>query len=231
MFYLSGRGDLCGYPKSDRQDEFGWYFGDQERIEDKIYNDRERIVVNGTKPTVVVSSSLSSSTSMLTCTDSEEPEDYSLVENFSKRENVDADSKPVENIEMHSFNRPDDLELDVDVIERDADRVFTSSMRSTRDRSDSFRDENGSGEESPRAICYTPERLVRSQEYRILTPSPRCFGIPRSTPNGIDDASPKRYRGHRRRLGDLIDAKQFGEGLFRECTKITTFIACDMDEK
>lgn len=60
------------------------------------------------------------------------------------------------------------------------------------------------------AICYTPERLVRSQEYRILTPSPRYLSIRQSRMTGeTEDHRNTSFRSQRR-LNYLIDSKQLG---------------------
>ena len=219
MFYLSGGGNLSRNPKTDTEDEFGWYLSEHEQIEEKIYNNPARIVrlpqSNGNNPvkaTVTGFPSMDSTTSIVTSIDSEEPKNLELPEDSTKRQNGDeTDSATVENIEMNSFERSNNLELDLDMIEGDTDHVFTSAMRSSRDESDFLKTENETDDGCPRALSYTPERLVRSQEYRILTPSPRYYAIPRSIPNNIDSTIPRRYRGHRRRLGDLIDIKEFGE--------------------
>lgn len=64
-----------------------------------------------------------------------------------------------------------------------------------------------SSERREEYICYTPERLIRSQEYRILIPSPRRFAYTQRLALENEDGDAK-YR--RKRLSRLIDSKQIG---------------------
>ncbi|XP_020289045.1 uncharacterized protein LOC109857288 isoform X2 [Pseudomyrmex gracilis] len=120
----------------------------------------------------------------------------SFARNASKRE---PESGISEELELGSLTRDNDL--DIDLIEKDA--VETSDLPATDSSEGSIREES-----ETRAACYTPERLIRSQKYRILVPSPRCFIFPRFVAeNGSGE---RRFRHCRKRLSCLIDSKQIG---------------------
>jgi len=59
-------------------------------------------------------------------------------------------------------------------------------------------------------ICYTPERLIRSQEYRILIPSPRCFTFSQARFTAENENREWKSRRCRKQLSRLIDSKQIG---------------------
>lgn len=63
-------------------------------------------------------------------------------------------------------------------------------------------------EERVNPVCYTPERLIRSQEYRILVPSPHRFAYSqaRFTPENESGE----WKFHRKRLSRFIDPRQIG---------------------
>lgn len=114
----------------------------------------------------------------------------------------DADTSVTEDIELESLVHTSDLDLQLiedDVIESPCNCGASLSRVSGDDSS-----------EERSAFCYTPERLVRSLEYRILTPSPKYF-FDRAMENGppFRDSSPKTPR-FRRQLEVLIDSSQIG---------------------
>lgn len=59
-----------------------------------------------------------------------------------------------------------------------------------------------------KAICYTPERLIRSQEYRILVPSPRPFIFSQARIRPEDGNGERKFL--RKQLDCLIDSEQIG---------------------
>lgn len=59
-------------------------------------------------------------------------------------------------------------------------------------------------------ICYTPERLIRSQEYRILIPSPRCFTFSQARFTPENESREWKSRRCRKQLNRLIDSRQIG---------------------
>ncbi|XP_011304927.1 uncharacterized protein [Fopius arisanus] len=114
-------------------------------------------------------------------------------------------SVTMENIELESLVHPDDLDPRVigdDVIESVSNWGASFSHGSGDD---------SSGEIS--AFCYTPERLVRSREYRILTPSPKYF-FESSFEDGIASSpfneSRSKIPRFRIKLDDLIDSSKIG---------------------
>ncbi|XP_043271117.1 uncharacterized protein [Venturia canescens] len=214
MFYLSGRGKLSRHPEANDEDQFGWYLGDGELVEDKIYKKSSRSSrLPGQVNDVDESISTNPTVTIITCNDisDHEPSNYSVS---SDLKNEKTSLTAIEHIEMNSFVKhlsSENQDIDLEMIENDANRgVFTSSIKSAGELDDSLSSENKKVDNESRGFCYTPERLVRTQAYRILTPSPRYLSIPRSAVNGIDDTNTRRLRGHRRKIGDLIDAKQFG---------------------
>lgn len=61
-----------------------------------------------------------------------------------------------------------------------------------------------------KAICYTPERLIRSQEYRILVPSPRPFIFSQARIRPEDESRERNFCRYRKQLDCLIDSEQIG---------------------
>lgn len=72
-----------------------------------------------------------------------------------------------------------------------------------------YSNDSRSKPEALHGMCYTPERLVRSQEYRILAPSPRYLSI--SQPKIVQQKENLR-KGFccRRQLNCFTDSKQPG---------------------
>lgn len=130
--------------------------------------------------------SSASSASMLSCIDSDDPEHFALADDCGK-----ARDESGERIELTSI---------------DGDRERTDERFSSTRRDSLSEDEAGS-----EACSYTPERLVRCHEYRILTPSPR-LGLSASSPShNAGKANGKRQK----RLYRLIDSKQVGASQLR----------------
>ncbi|XP_078049726.1 uncharacterized protein LOC144476526 isoform X2 [Augochlora pura] len=149
----------------------------------------------------------SASESMLSCIDSDFDDDnetYSLAQDF-RFELADN----CETIELASLIHKD---LDSD-IQRDASAKESDGPTFPAEEAENYFEET-TGPKSHRSrvrgICYTPERLVRSQEYRILTPSPRYLSISQ-TRLMPENESPRKTPRSRRRLNYLIDSKQVGE--------------------
>ncbi|KAK2582379.1 hypothetical protein KPH14_004708 [Odynerus spinipes] len=206
MFYLNGRGSGGGGARIDRsppseEDEFGWFIGNVENVASSTLNES-----SNTKNCL----SSDSSTSMLSCIDPDEQDVYALASDFTKRsenKNKDDDNENIcENIELSKLDRSKDLNLKL--IENDAD-MDELGLASPVKRN-GFRDELAGGEpiiQQPRGMCYTPERLVRCEEYRILIPSPRCLSISREKIHPENENS-RKTRLSKRRLNSLIDSKQ-----------------------
>lgn len=219
MFYLSGRGNLSRNSESSNEDEFGWYLGDGEIIEEKIYEKSFRssraVGFDETK-----SRSLKPTISIFTCNDANDKEsaNYSVSSDIPNEKKADKCLEKNDEIEMNSFDRRSSFkaqEIDLEMIENDATcDLFTSPIKSTGETDNFLGSDKPTVPNESRGFCYTPERLVRTQAYRILTPSPRYLSIPRHTVNGLEETSSRKFRGHRRKIGDLIDAKQFGKVSF-----------------
>jgi len=60
----------------------------------------------------------------------------------------------------------------------------------------------------PRA--YTPERLIKSQKYRILTPSPPYFVFSKAKLISEEQNDKRKYQRCRKRLNSLLDSTQIG---------------------
>lgn len=65
-------------------------------------------------------------------------------------------------------------------------------------------------EECVDPVCYTPERLIRSQEYRILIPSPRRYVSSQARFTPENEGGEWRSCRCRKRLSRLIDSRQIG---------------------
>lgn len=187
MFYLDGR-DAATAAKYDSsspnaEENFGWRLNDRGII----ISPRSRRVKDHRSPASILSYS----------SDSNDSDSCNFARDVSRREQ---ESGIYEKIELISFTRDD---LDVDLIETDAIKGTSSSPATA----------TGSGrsidEECITPVCYTPERLIKSQEYRILIPSPRRFTSSqvRFTP---ENESCRDWRSRRKRLSRLIDSRQIG---------------------
>lgn len=124
-------------------DEFGWWIGGFENSFVARYQSD--------------SCSWSSSTSMKSCIDFDESDTSSSREKLAQSHGGSDD-----NAEPCSLTHTNHNDVDPEPIEKDAD-----------DSSGSIQvDSNyGSDDTDIRAHCYTPERLIRDQDYRIVTPS------------------------------------------------------------
>lgn len=142
----------------------------------------------------------SSDPRLSTCVDSDNLTDSrSFVQDVSRQEQEESASCS-EKIELSSFSR-DEFELAVDLIEKDPKE--TSSWSMTED--------NSIREESIKAISYTPERLILSQEYKILVPSPRHhFTFSQARFKAGNKTGGEKFHRCRKQLDRLIDSKQIG---------------------
>ncbi|EGI61866.1 PREDICTED: uncharacterized protein LOC105149533 isoform X2 [Acromyrmex echinatior] len=186
MFYLDGRdGTAAKYDSSspNGEENFGWWLNDREIVLSKSHH------VGGHR-------SLGSSMSILSCMDSDDSDSCSFARDVSLQEQ---ESEISENIELISFTQND---LDIDLIERDA-RETSSPLAIA------INSECNVKKECITPICYTPERLIRSQEYRILTPSPRCFTFSQARFTAENESREWKSRRCRKQLS-LIDSKQIG---------------------
>lgn len=178
MFYSDRRGGAAGKHDSsssneDEKENFGWW------LNNEIGKDHP-------------------SSGPRLCVDSDDSADSrNFVQNVSRQEQEESGSCS-EKIELSSFSR-DESELDVDLIEKDAEETSSWSM-----------DENDSTREESKAICYTPERLIRSQEYKILVPSPRHFTFSQTRLRSGNKSGEGKFRRCRKQLDCLIDSKQIG---------------------
>ncbi|KYN12299.1 PREDICTED: uncharacterized protein LOC108767513 [Trachymyrmex cornetzi] len=186
MFYLDGRdGTAAKYDSSspNGEENFGWWLNDRE------------ITMSSKSRHVRDHRSLGSSMSILSCMDSDDSDSCSFARDVSWQEQKGEIS---EKIELISFTQND---LDIDLIERDAREtsspptIVISSERNVK-------------KECITPICYTPERLIRSQEYQILIPSPRCFTFSQARFTTENESREWKSRRCRKQLSRLIDSKQ-----------------------
>lgn len=108
MFYLNGRVASGGTARIDRslpneEDEFGWFVGGVEYDASTAMNESKDYHSSG------------SSTSMLSCIDSDEADAYTFASDYSKNPEEDETS---EKIELSNLTHP--KELCIDFIENDA---------------------------------------------------------------------------------------------------------------
>ncbi|KAL6255168.1 hypothetical protein P5V15_013501 [Pogonomyrmex californicus] len=191
MFYLDG-GDAAVAAKYDsssslnEEENFGWWLGDREIPLSP--RSRIRMIRDHRSP--------DSFASTLSCLDSDDSDSCSFARDVSRHEQ---ESGICEKIELISFG--DDL--DIDPIEGDAgDRNSLPATISSEINEECI---------NPSAsVCYTPERLIRSQEYRILTPSPRRYVCSQARFTPENEGREWRSRRCRKRLNRLIDSKQIG---------------------
>lgn len=182
MFYLDGRGNAAAakYDSSSSNEEENFGWW---------LNDREIAALQHGKD------HRSSGSMTSCCVDS--ADSRSFAQDVSRQEQESGISS--EKIELSSFTRDD---LDVDSIEKDAKEANSWSMVED-DNQDNMREEF-------KAICYTPERLIRSQEYRILVPSPRRFIFSQARLKPENESRERKSRRCRKQLDCLIDSKQIG---------------------
>lgn len=204
MFYLSGRGNRGGTTRIDRspsseEDEFGWFVGSIENAASST------LIENNNKTSI----SSDSSTSMLSCIDSDEQDAYALASDFTKRSDNNDDDKICEDIELSPI-KENSKDSNEKFIEADADMIEPGFKSPLRDNH--FHDKLAAGEpivQQPRGLCYTPERLVRCEEYRILIPSPRCLSISRERIHSENENS-RKTRHTKRRQNYHNDSKEAG---------------------
>ncbi|XP_015181649.1 PREDICTED: uncharacterized protein LOC107069136 [Polistes dominula] len=226
MFYLNGRiagGETARIDRSpgNKEDEFGWFIGGLECPTNMTGNNKNKDC-----------RSSGSSTSMLSCIDSDEADAYTFVSDYSKNPDDDNDidyaEETCENIELTTLTRNSNDELDNDLIEMDALRTYQSdttttttmtttmtTTKTTQRKDHNVHDELAGGEpilQKTRGICYTPERLIRCEEYRILIPSPRFLSMSRMS---SENENLRKTRLANKRLNYLIDSKQIGDQRLR----------------
>ncbi|KZC04275.1 PREDICTED: uncharacterized protein LOC107186636 [Dufourea novaeangliae] len=198
MFCLKGRGNRDEKLKETlNEDDCGWWLSNED--------DPKSPRSSRSKDCL----SLDSSESMLSCIDSGDDESYSLAQEFRLELNDDH----CEKIELTSLIHGD---LDVDLIEKDANGTDSNVTPFPAEEAEDYFDGSESKSRRSHGISYTPERLVRSQEYRILTPSPRylAFSRPRLVPE--NENRRKTVVRCQRRLNYLIDSKQVGTTQLRD---------------
>ena len=193
MFCLKGRGNNDGkFKESSKEEDFGWWINNEDDFKSPRSNQTREC------------QSLGSSESMLSCADSDDSESYFLAQEFRDDYNDDC-----ERIELTSLIHHD---LDIDLIEKDAIPKEGGITAFSAKEAKQYFDATETKSNMFQAICYTPERLVRSQEYRILTPSPRYLSICQSRVTGETENHRNTFRSQRR-LNYLIDSKQLGTTL------------------
>ncbi|XP_076657895.1 uncharacterized protein LOC143362011 [Halictus rubicundus] len=197
MFLAKGRGDRDEKLKeTSNEDDYGW----------RMCNEDDPKSPRSSRSKDCLSLD-SASESMLSCIDSDldDEETYSLAQEFKPDSNDDC-----EKIELASMIHKD---LDVELIERDAIATEEPDLRgfSVQEAEKYFEESAGPKSQRSRSqgVCYTPERLVKSQEYRILTPSARYLSISQSRLMPENESPWKALRS-RRRLNYLPDSKQVG---------------------
>ncbi|XP_029167727.1 LOW QUALITY PROTEIN: uncharacterized protein LOC114938123 [Nylanderia fulva] len=185
MFYLDGRGSAAAKhdsSSSNEEENFGWW----------LHNDWEIVVSHRGKDHP------SSGPKLSTCVDSDDSDSHNFVQDVSRQEQ-EGSGNCSEKIELSSFSR-DELELDVDLIEKDTKETMSGWSMA----------EDSSMREEVKAICYTPERLIRAQEYKILVPSPRHFTFSQTRLRSGNKSGEWKSRRCRKQLDRLIDSKQIG---------------------
>lgn len=188
MFYLKGRrnGETKHNNGANEEDDFGWWLSNPESP--------ESLISTGSNDRL----SIDSSSSMLSCIDSD-AENLALSNEFSRQEFAEVSA----DMELRSWNREN---IDARLVENCSE---TNDVPAAAQNEEELIGETDSGTEKFEAICYTPERLVRSQEYRILTPSPRYLTISQGRISAGWE-NPRKARRCRRRLNHLMDTKQAG---------------------
>lgn len=77
-----------------------------------------------------------------------------------------------------------------------------------------------------KAICYTPERLIRSQEYRILVPSPRPFIFSQARIRPENKSRERKFHRCQKQSDLLIDSEQIGTCLKSNNSLFLSFSFC-----
>ncbi|XP_076279948.1 uncharacterized protein LOC143208898 isoform X2 [Lasioglossum baleicum] len=197
MFLAKGRGNRDEKLKATlNEDDYGWRLCNEDDLKSpRSSRSKDCLSLD------------SASESMLSCIDSDldDEETYSLAEEFKPDLNDNC-----EKIELASMIHKD---LDVDLIERDAianePDLPGFSVQEAEEYFEKSAGPKSQKSSRSRGVCYTPERLVKSQEYRILTPSPRYLSISQARLM-LENESPWKALRCRRRLNYLIDSKQVG---------------------
>ncbi|KAK1136561.1 hypothetical protein K0M31_001107 [Melipona bicolor] len=189
MFCLKGRNSGDTKLKDMlKKDDFGWWLNNEDNLKSpRTARSKDRQSVGSTE-------------SMFSCVDSDDSDSYFLAQEFKQECNDNC-----EKIELTSLINED---LDINLIEQDAIRNDTDHFApfQTEDGIRCSTDLKLKSQES-HGMCYTPERLVRSQKYRILTPSPRYLSI-----SQVRDMAENPWKTSlcRRGLNYLIDSNQDG---------------------
>ncbi|XP_031841923.1 uncharacterized protein LOC116431100 [Nomia melanderi] len=196
MFCLKGRGNRDAKLKETLNvDDCGWWLCNEDELKSpRSSRSKDCLSLD------------SASESMLSCIDSDDDESYSLAQEFRPELNDNC-----EKIELTSLIHED---LNVDLIERDAIRNEPDVTAFPAKEAKDYFEESEPKSQRSRGICYTPERLVRSQEYRILTPSSRYLSISQARLMP-ENENPRKALRCRRRLNYLIDSKQVGSTQLR----------------
>ncbi|XP_012235919.1 putative leucine-rich repeat-containing protein DDB_G0290503 isoform X2 [Linepithema humile] len=113
-------------------------------------------------------------------------------------------------MELNSFQ--DDL--DIDLIERDVINETNYPPTTVNNNECEVKEEF-----KPRA--YTPERLIKSQKYRILTPSPPYFVFSKAKLMSEEGNDKRKYQRCRKRLNGLLDSTQIGATQLRTLLNIS----------
>ncbi|CAK9830633.1 hypothetical protein ANTRET_LOCUS7771 [Anthophora retusa] len=188
MFCLKERSNVNpNFKQISNHNDFGWWLSDE--------SDQKSSKSNRSKDR----QSVGSSESMLSCVDSDDSENYFLAQEFKQECNDNC-----EKIELTSLIHGD---LDVNLIEQDA--IKKEAVVTPFPAKDVKRCSKQLESERSQGICYTPERLIRSHEYRILTPSPRYLSISQPRTTSENENSRKMLRC-RRRLNYSIESKEVG---------------------
>ncbi|KAK9298865.1 hypothetical protein QLX08_007965 [Tetragonisca angustula] len=187
MFCLKGRNSGDAKLKEMlKQDDFGWWLNNEDNLKStRTGRSKDRQSVGSTE-------------SMFSCVDSDDSDSYFLAQEFKQECNDN-----YEKIELTSLINED---LDINLIEQDAIRNDTDHFAPFQTEDGTRRSTDSKSQES-HGMCYTPERLVRSQKYRILTPSPRYLSI-----SQVRDMAENPWKTSlcRRGLNYLIDSNQDG---------------------
>ncbi|KAF3420145.1 hypothetical protein E2986_08982 [Frieseomelitta varia] len=188
MFCLKGRNSGDAKLKEMlKQDDFGWWLNNEDNLKSpRTGRSKDRQSVGSTE-------------SMFSCVDSDDSDSYFLAQEFKQECNDN-----YEKIELTSLINED---LDINLIEQDAIENDTDYFAPFQTEDDGIRCSTDLKSQQSHGICYTPERLVRSQNYRILTPSPRYLSI-----SQVRDMAENPWKTSlcRRGLNYLIDSNQDG---------------------
>ncbi|XP_060822681.1 uncharacterized protein LOC132910744 [Bombus pascuorum] len=180
MFCLGGRNS-----DDTRQDDFGWWLSNEDGLKSpRSTRSKDH-------------RSVGSSESMFSCIDSDDSESYALAQEFKQECNGN-----YKKIELTSLINED---CDVNLIELDAIREEGDAASLLAEDEVRCSDDSNPRSQDSRGTCYTPERLVRSQNYRILAPSPPYLSI--SQMRDMPD-NPRKTSRCRHRLDYTIDSNK-----------------------